>query len=65
MTTLLDDWGEYDGPDFRALIRGTGTMAVPFEDERKAETEWCGLACCPHRSPCATIRYSIAAETIH
>ena len=29
--------GEYQDPDFRALIPGTETMAGPFEDERKAK----------------------------
>jgi hypothetical protein len=57
--------GEYDGPDFRALIPGTETMAGPFENERRAETEWRRLTCCPDRSPAATVRYSIAAETLH
>ena len=57
--------GEYADPDFRALIPGTETMAGPFEDEGKAKTEWTRLSCCPDRGPCATVRYSIAAETVH
>jgi hypothetical protein len=56
--------GEYDGPDFRALVPGTETMAGPFEDERKARTEWTRLSCCPE-SRSATLRYSIAAESLH
>ena len=40
-------------------------MAGPFEDERKARTEWTRLSCCPERSRSATLRYSIAAETVH
>ena len=31
--------GEYEDPDFRALIPGTETMAGPFEDERKARND--------------------------
>ena len=57
--------GEYEGPQFSTLIAGTETMAGPFDDERKARTEWTRLTCCPDRSPCATVRYSIAAETLH
>ena len=57
--------GEYEGPDFRALIPGTETMAGPFEDERRAKTEWTRLSCCPEKSRSATLRYSIAAETLH
>ena len=56
--------GEYEGPDFRALIPGTETMAGPFEDERRAKTEWTRLTCCPDGGT-ATTRYSIAAETLH
>ena len=52
--------GEYEGPDFRALIPGTEKMSGPFEDERRARTEWTRLSCCP--SATATTRYSIAAE---
>ena len=54
--------GEYDGPDFRSLIPGTETIAGPFEDERKARTEWTRLTCCPHST--ATTRFSIAAEAV-
>ena len=56
--------GEYEGPDFRALIPGTEKMAGPFEDEQKARTEWTRLTCCPEGSTAMT-RYSIAAETVH
>ena len=52
--------GEYEGPDFRALIPGTETMAGPFEDERKARNEWIRLTYCPNGT--ATTRYSIASE---
>ena len=57
--------GEYQDSDFRALIRGTETMAGPFDDEAKARTEWQRLSCGPERSRLATLRYSIAAETLH
>ena len=57
--------GEYEGPDFRALVPGTETMAGPFEDEGRARTEWARLTGCPERSRCATLRYSIATETLH
>ena len=57
--------GEYRDPEFRALIPGTETMAGPFEDEARAKTEWQRLTCCPDRSPCASVRYSIAAESLH
>ncbi|MBV8686012.1 MAG: hypothetical protein JOZ90_02125 [Alphaproteobacteria bacterium] len=57
--------GEYEGPDFRALVPGTETMAGPFESERKARTEWTRLSCGPDRGACATIRYAIAAESLH
>ena len=57
--------GEYRDPEFRALVPGTETMAGPFESERKAKTEWTRLTYCPDRSPCATVKYSIAAETVH
>jgi hypothetical protein len=57
--------GEYQDPDFRALIPGTETMAGPFEDEARAKTEWQRLTCCPDRGPCASVRYAIAAETLH
>ena len=57
--------GEYRDPDFRALIPGTETMAGPFEDEARAKTEWQRLSCCPEKSRSATLRYSIAAETLH
>ena len=56
--------GECDGPDFRALIPGTETMAGPFADETKAKTEWQRLTCCPEQRS-ATLRYSIATEAIH
>jgi hypothetical protein len=57
--------GEYDGPDFGALIPGTEKMVGPFACERKARTEWTRLTCCPQQSGAATIRYAIAAETLH
>jgi hypothetical protein len=57
--------GEYEDPQFTALVPGTETMAGPFESERKARTEWTRLTCCPDRSACATVRYAIAAETLH
>jgi hypothetical protein len=56
--------GEYEGPDFRALVPGTGTMAGPFDDARKARTEWTRLSRRPE-SRSATLRYSIAAESLH
>ena len=52
--------GEYEDPDFRALIPGTERMSGPFEDERKARNEWIRLTYCPNVT--ATTRYSIAAE---
>jgi hypothetical protein len=55
--------GDYDGPDFRALVPGTERVAGPFESETKARTEWTRLACCP-RGNAATTRYAIASETI-
>ena len=55
--------GEYDGPDFRALVPGTEKMVGPFEDERKARNEWMRLTYCPSTSS-ATTRYSIAAEAM-
>jgi hypothetical protein len=57
--------GEYQDPAFRTLVPGTETMAGPFEDERRARTEWTRLSCRPERSPCATVRYSIATERLH
>jgi hypothetical protein len=57
--------GDYEGPDFGALIPGTETMAGPFTDEGRAKTEWTRLTCCPENSGSATTRYSIAAESIH
>ncbi len=57
--------GEYRDPAFKALIPGTETMAGPFESEARAKTEWQRLTCCPDRSPCATVRYSIAAERLN
>ena len=57
--------GEYRDPSFGALIPGTERMAGPFEDEGRAKTEWQRLTCCPDRSPCATVRYSIAAERVN
>jgi hypothetical protein len=56
--------GEYEGPDFRALVPGTEKMAGPFECERKARTEWTRLTCRPEGTS-ATTRYSIASESIH
>ena len=52
--------GEYEGPDFRALVPGTERMSGPFDDERKARNEWIRLTYCP--SGTATTRYTIAAE---
>jgi hypothetical protein len=52
--------GEYEGPDFGALIPGTGKMAGPFADERKARDEWIRLTFCAGVT--ATTRYGIAAE---
>ena len=57
--------GEYEDPDFRSLIPGTEKMVGPFENEQKARTEWTRLTCCPDRSPAATVRFSIASESIH
>ena len=57
--------GEYQDPEFRALVPGTEKMVGPFECEQKARTEWTRLTCCPERSPAATVRYSIASETVH
>lgn len=57
--------GEYQDPDFRSLIPGTEKMCGPFEDEGRAKTEWQRLTCCPDQGPAATVRYSIAAETVH
>ena len=57
--------GEYRDPGFRSLVPGTETMAGPFDDERRARTEWTRLNGCPDKSGCATIRFSIAAETVH
>ena len=57
--------GEYRDPDFRALIPGTEKMCGPYADEARARTEWTRLTCGPDRSPAATVRYSIAAETVH
>ena len=57
--------GEYADAGFRTLIPGTETMAGPFDDEAKARTEWQRLSRCPERSRLATLRYSIAAETVH
>jgi hypothetical protein len=55
--------GDYEGPDFRALIPGTEKMVGPFECERKAMTEWTRLARCPAGGS-ATTRYSIASEAM-
>ncbi len=57
--------GEYQDAAFAKLVPGTETMAGPFPDERRAETEWRRLTCCPDRSPAATVRYSIAREALH
>ena len=57
--------GDYEDPEFRALVPGTETMAGPFDDEMKARTEWTRLSCCPEKSRNCTTRYSIAAESIH
>ena len=55
--------GEYEDAQFRALIPGSEKMVGPFDCARKARTEWTRLTYCPDSS--ATIRYSIAAETVH
>jgi hypothetical protein len=55
--------GEYQDPDFRALIPGTEKMVGPFADERKARNEWMRLTYYPGTNP-ATTRYSIAAEAM-
>ncbi|HEX8216257.1 MAG TPA: hypothetical protein VF577_02215 [Allosphingosinicella sp.] len=55
--------GEYEDPEFRALVPGTETMIGPFESERNARTEWLRLACCVGGTS-ATTRYGIAAEPI-
>ena len=57
--------GEYQDTQFRALVPGTQTMAGPFDDERRARTEWTRLSCCPDSSRNASLRYSIAAESVH
>ena len=57
--------GEYQDAEFGKLIPGTEIMAGPFPDEVKAKTEWQRLTCGPDRSPCAAVRYSIAAEALH
>jgi len=57
--------GEYEGPDFRALVPGTETMAGPFDCEARARTEWTRLSRGPEKSRSATLRYAIAAETVH
>ena len=54
--------GEYRDSDFGTLVPGTEKMAGPFADEGKARTEWTRLSRCPESK--ATIRYSIAAETM-
>lgn len=56
--------GEYEGPDFRALIPGSETMIGPFDDARRARSEWMRLTHRPGTDP-ATTRYSIAMETVH
>ncbi len=56
--------GEYEGPDFRALIPGSETMIGPFDNERRARSEWMRLTYKPGTDP-ATTRYSIATETVH
>jgi hypothetical protein len=55
--------GDYEDPDFRALVPGTEKMLGPFEDERRARNEWIRLTYCP--SGGATTRYSIATESVH
>ena len=57
--------GEYADPNFRALVPGTETMSGPFADEQIARTEWTRLTCGPERRNIATVRYSIATETVH
>ncbi len=56
--------GEYEDPNFSALIPGTEKMVGPFDNERRARTEWTRLTCCPVGGT-ATTRYSIASESIH
>ncbi|MDB5721661.1 MAG: hypothetical protein JWP15_2279 [Alphaproteobacteria bacterium] len=55
--------GEYEDPNFRALIPGSEKMVGPFESEQRARTEWTRLTYCPDSS--AMMRYSIATETVH
>ena len=55
--------GEYQDPDFRALVPGTERMVGPFVDERKARNEWIRLTYGPHTAS-ATTRYSIASEAM-
>ncbi len=57
--------GEYQDADFSRLVPGTETMCGPFECEQRARREWTRLTCAPERSPCGTVRYSIARETVH
>ena len=54
--------GEYEGPDFRALVPGTETMVGPFENERHARNAWMRLTYRPGNGSAATTRYAIAAE---
>ena len=54
--------GEYEDAGFGVLIPGTEKMVGPFEDERKAKTEWTRLTGCPKAT--ATTRYAIAAEAV-
>jgi hypothetical protein len=56
--------GEYRDPEFSALMPGTEKMVGPFENERRAKTEWTRLTCCPNGTT-ATTRYSIASESLN
>ena len=56
--------GEYQDPNFRALIPGSEKMVGPFESEHRARTEWTRLTYCPDTSG-ALLRYSIATESVH
>lgn len=54
--------GEYQGADFAALVPGTERMSGPYQDRRKAETEWTRLSCTPAAN--AATRYAITTETL-
>lgn len=54
--------GEYADAEFGSLIPGSETMAGPFADERRAQTEWTRLSRTPDVN--AATRYTIATETL-